>query len=64
MGKAVEQRPRQTHVIGERVDAGVGFLRARHATEPIERIGDSPERREARIEAIGRILEHHLQFRA
>ena len=34
--------------------------RPRHVAEAQDRIGDGARRREARVEAVGRVLEHHL----
>src|SRR5258708_10498746 len=60
MREAVEQRKRQTDLRRERLAARAHLLASLRSAEPQDRIGNRADGGEARIEAIGRILKHHL----
>ncbi len=60
MGKAVEQLDRQPDLPRQRLATRTHRIASLDVAEPQDRIGDRARGREARIEAVGRILEHHL----
>ena len=60
MRETVEQIDRQADQAGEFLAAGAQRVAALDVAELHDRIGDGARRGEARIEAVGRILEHHL----
>ena len=64
MREAAEQLPRQADEIGEGVDPLGERGAAAQLAEPPQGIGDRVKRGEARVQAVGRILEDHLDPRA
>src|SRR5262245_11054350 len=60
MRKAVEQLERQADLAGKRFAARAHRRASLHVAQPQDRVGDGARGGEARIEAVGRILEHHL----
>ena len=60
MRKAVEQLERQADLPRQFLAARAHGVAALDVAEPQDRIGDGARRGEARIEAVGRVLEHHL----
>ena len=60
MRKAVEQFERQADLLGQFLAARAHRVAPAHVAEPQDRIGDGARGGEARIEAVGRVLEHHL----
>src|SRR5262249_54299851 len=60
MRKAVKQLERQADLAGKRLAARAHRRASLHVAQPQDRVGDGARGGEARIEAVGRILEHHL----
>ena len=60
MREAIQQIDRQADQAGKFLAAGAQRIAALDVAELHDRIGDGARRGEARIEAVGRILEHHL----
>ena len=60
MRKPVEQFDRQADLCGKLLAAGAHRAAPAHVAKAQDRIGNGARGREARIEAVGRVLEHHL----
>ena len=60
MREAVEQIERQADLARQLLAARAQRIAALDVAQPQDRIGDGAHRGEARIEAVGRVLEHHL----
>ena len=59
-----EQRVRQADELGDLFHAAAQHPAPIELPETAKRIGDGIERGESRVEAVGRILKHHLDARA
>src|SRR5262249_28361783 len=60
MRKAVEQFDRQADLAGQRFAARTYRLASLQIAQSQDRVGDGARGGEAWIEAVGRVLEHHL----
>ena len=60
MRKPIEQIDGKPDQAGEFLAAGAQRVAALDVAELHDRIGDGARRGKARVEAVGRILEHHL----
>src|SRR5436190_1029562 len=60
VGEAVEELGRQTDLPRQLLAARPHGPAAPDVAQPQDRIGDGPHGREAGIEAVGGVLEHHL----